>query len=52
MHVASDTDLQASLRLADVRYEEVQTQKEAQRRANRNEIRDALESRHLVEEKA
>ena len=52
MHVASDGDLQASLRLADARYEEVQTQKEAARRVDRQATREALASKHLAEDKA
>lgn len=52
MHVASDGDLKASLRLADGRYEEVQAGKEAQRRVNRLVTREAQESTHLAEDKA
>jgi len=52
MHVASDSDIQASLRLADARYEEVQAAKQAQRRLTRQATREALEERHLAEDKA
>lgn len=52
MHVASDTDLKASLLLADTRYDEVQVRKAAQRRENRNAAIEDLEMRHSAEEKA
>lgn len=52
MYVASDGDLQASLRLADERYEEVQATREAQRLANWKSTREAMAISHLAEEKA
>lgn len=52
MYVASDGDLQASLRLADERYEQMQAEKEAQRLANRKSTREAMAISHLAEDKA
>lgn len=52
MHVASDGDIQASLRLADARYEEVQAEKKARKRLTRQAKREALEERHFAEDKA
>lgn len=52
MHAACDSDLKASLLLADERYRQGQTRKARQRRAVRKSAREALESSHIAEEKS
>lgn len=52
MHVVSDSDLKASLLLADGRYDEVQAEKLALRREKRRCTRETLETTHASEEKS
>lgn len=52
MHVASDSDLRASLQLADGRYDEVRAKRAAERRADRRNAREDLKTTHGVQEKA
>ena len=52
MHAACDSELKASLLLADFRYCETKAQKSSHRCASRKSARLALETRHYNEEKA
>ena len=52
MHVACDSDLKASLHLADRLYYQAKAEKVAQRRAGWRDARERLEIEHAADEKA
>lgn len=52
MHAVSDSDLKASLLLADGRYDEVQAERLALRREKRHFTRESMETTHASQDKS